>query len=106
MCPSTLAWQEQAIAQLHAVQCIQPGSACLGYALTHAFCLVEADELMVVDPSLQEEGTAAGLTTVIMNAFGELCAVQKTSGIGLPASEVQPSPDTASACLCLGLSGL
>lgn len=43
---------------------------------------------MVVDPSLEEEATAAGLMTVIMNAFGELCAVQKTSGIGLPTSEV------------------
>lgn len=49
---------------------------------------MEAGELMVVDPSLEEEATAAGLMTVIMNAFGELCAVQKTSGIGLPSSEV------------------
>lgn len=53
---------------------------------------VEAGEAMVVDPNLQEEATAAGLMTVIMNAFGELCAVQKTSGIGLPSSEVCISP--------------
>ncbi len=46
---------------------------------------------MVVDPNLEEEAAASGLMTVIMNAFGELCAVQKTSGIGLPATEVQPS---------------
>ena len=45
--------------------------------------------MMVVDPSLEEEATATGLMTVITNAFGELCAVQKTSGIGLPASEVR-----------------
>ena len=44
---------------------------------------------MVVDPNLEEEAAASGLMTVIMNAFGELCAVQKTSGIGLPATEVQ-----------------
>ena len=50
--------------------------------------LMEAGEMMVVDPSLEEEATATGLMTVIINAFGELCAVQKTSGIGLPASEV------------------
>ena len=49
---------------------------------------MEAGEMMVVDPSLEEEATATGLMTVIMNAFGELCAVQKTSGIGLPAAEV------------------
>lgn len=63
---------------------------------------MEAGELMVVDPSLEEEGTAAGLMTVIMNAFGELCAVQKTSGTGLPASEVQPSSNSASAWLDIG----
>lgn len=51
--------------------------------------LMEAGEMMVVDPSLEEEATATGLMTVIMNAFGELCAIQKTSGIGLPASEVR-----------------
>ncbi len=50
--------------------------------------LLEAGELMVVDPNLEEEAAAAGLMTVIMNPFGELCAVQKTSGIGLPATEV------------------
>lgn len=45
-------------------------------------------ELMVVDPSLEEEAAAPGLMTVIVNAFGELCAVQKTSGIALSAAEV------------------
>jgi len=60
-------------------------------------CVLQAGELMVVDPNLEEEGAASGLMTVIMNAFGELCAVQKTSGIGLPATEVQ-----SSAC-CLTL---
>ena len=49
---------------------------------------MEAGELTVVDPSLEEEATATGLMTVIMNGFGELCAVQTTSGIGLPAAEV------------------
>ena len=44
-----------------------------------------------MDPNLEEEAAASGLMTVIMNAFGELCAVQKTSGIGLPAAEVQSS---------------
>ena len=44
---------------------------------------------MVVDPSLEEEAAAQGLLTVVMNAFGELCAVQKTSGIALPTSEVR-----------------
>ena len=52
---------------------------------------------MVVDPNLEEEAAASGLMTVIMNAFGELCAVQKTSGIGLPATEVHP----AACCLTL-----
>ncbi|KAL3145363.1 hypothetical protein ABBQ38_001617 [Trebouxia sp. C0009 RCD-2024] len=56
--------------------------------LAVTFASFKAGELMVVDPSLEEEATAAGLMTVIMNAFGELCAVQKTSGIGLPTSEV------------------
>ena len=54
-------------------------------------CVLQAGELMVVDPNLEEEAAASGLMTVIMNAFGELCAVQKTSGIGLPAAEVQSS---------------
>ena len=54
-------------------------------------CVLQAGELMVVDPNLEEEAAASGLMTVIMNAFGELCAVQKTSGIGLPATEVEPS---------------
>ncbi len=54
-------------------------------------CVLQAGELMVVDPNLEEEAAASGLMTVIMNAFGELCAVQKTSGIGLPATEVQSS---------------
>ena len=52
---------------------------------------MQAGELLVVDPNLEEEAAASGLMTVIMNAFGELCAVQKTSGIGLPATEVQAS---------------
>ena len=52
--------------------------------------VVQAGKLMVVDPNLEEEAAAAGLMTVIMNAFGELCALQKTSGIGLPAPEVHP----------------
>lgn len=52
------------------------------------FASFQAGELMVVDPNLEEEAAASGLMTVIMNAFGELCAVQKTSGIGLPAAEV------------------
>ncbi|DBB13924.1 TPA: hypothetical protein ACH3X3_000907 [Trebouxia sp. C0006] len=52
------------------------------------FASFQAGELMVVDPNLEEEAAASGLMTVIMNAFGELCAVQKTSGIGLPATEV------------------
>lgn len=52
------------------------------------FASFQAGELMVVDPSLEEEAAASGLMTVIVNAFGELCAVQKTSGIGLPTSEV------------------
>lgn len=56
---------------------------------------------MVVDPSLEEEATAAGLMTVIMNAFGELCAVQKTSGIGLPTSEVCPAPCFALSTMVL-----
>ena len=47
---------------------------------------------MVVDPSLEEEAAAAGSMTVIMNAFGELCAVQKTSGIALPTAEVHSPP--------------
>lgn len=63
-------------------------------------CVVKAGELMVVDPSLEEEATASGLMTVIMNAFGELCAVQKTSGIGLPAAQVHMSV-CLSACLSL-----
>ncbi|DBA86667.1 TPA: hypothetical protein ACH3X1_005128 [Trebouxia sp. C0004] len=52
------------------------------------FASFQAGELMVVDPNLEEEAAASGLMTVVMNAFGELCAVQKTSGIGLPATEV------------------
>ena len=59
---------------------------------------------MVVDPSLEEEATATGLMTVILNAFGDLCAVQKTSGIGLPATEVQsacnPASSSASFLVC------
>lgn len=43
---------------------------------------------MVVDPSLEEEAAAAGSMTVIMNAFGELCAVQKTTGMALTTAEV------------------
>lgn len=54
--------------------------------------LVQDGELMVVDPSLEEEAAAEGLMTVIMNAFGELCAVQKTSGIALPSAEVSIEP--------------
>lgn len=50
--------------------------------------MLQAGELMVVDPNVEEEAAAAGLMTVIMNGFGELCAVQKTSGIGLSATEV------------------
>lgn len=52
------------------------------------FASFQAGELMVVDPNVEEEAAAAGLMTVIMNGFGELCAVQKTSGIGLSATEV------------------
>ena len=51
--------------------------------------VLQDGELMVVDPNLEEEAAAQGLMTVIMNAFGELCAVQKTSGIALPSTEVQ-----------------
>lgn len=79
--------------------------------------MVKAGELMVVDPNLEEEATASGLMTVIMNAFGELCAVQKTSGIGLPAAQVHMSvclsvcpfvclPVCLSFCLALCLSVL
>ena len=34
-------------------------------------------QVMVVDPNLEEEAATQGLTIVIVNAFGELCAVQK-----------------------------
>ena len=65
------------------------------------FVVLEAGELMVVDPNLEEEAAASGLMTVIVNAFGELCAVQKTSGIGLPTSEVIDSPlQSKSNTLC------
>ena len=43
---------------------------------------------MAIDPSLEEEAAADGLVTVIVNSYGELCALQKASGVGLPSSEV------------------
>ena len=65
------------------------------------FVVLEAGELMVVDPNLEEEAAASGLMTVIVNAFGELCAVQKTSGIWLPNSDVIDSPlQSKSNTLC------
>ena len=59
--------------------------------------MLEAGELTVVDPNLEEEAAASGLMTVIVNAFGELCAVQKTSGIGLPTSEVSCKSSNSSS---------
>ena len=60
--------------------------------------VLQDGELMVVDPNLEEEAAAQGLMTVIMNAFGELCAVQKTSGIALPSSEVHLQPLPMPCC--------
>ncbi|KAI3429482.1 hypothetical protein D9Q98_005573 [Chlorella vulgaris] len=47
------------------------------------FAAFEGGELLAVDPSLKEEAAAAGSFTVVQNAFGELCALQKIDGCGL-----------------------
>lgn len=44
--------------------------------------------LLVVDPGLKEEAASSGGLTVTVNPHGELCAVQKASGVGLPPSEI------------------
>jgi hypothetical protein len=43
---------------------------------------------MVADPSLKEEAASSGGLTVTLNPHGELCAVQKARGVGLPAAEI------------------
>lgn len=43
---------------------------------------------MVVDPGLKEEAASSGGLTVTLNPHGELCAVQKARGVGLPTSEI------------------
>ena len=43
---------------------------------------------MVLDPNLKEEAASSGGLTVTLNLHGELCAVQKAKGIGLPAPEI------------------
>ncbi|KAL4856888.1 Exosome complex component RRP45B [Chlorella vulgaris] len=47
------------------------------------FAAFEGGDLLAVDPSLKEEAAAAGSFTVVQNAFGELCALQKIDGCGL-----------------------
>ncbi|GAB4822397.1 hypothetical protein N2152v2_009443 [Parachlorella kessleri] len=53
-----------------------------------SFAFFEGGSLMVVDPSLKEEAASSGGLTVTLNLHGELCAVQKAKGVGLPASEI------------------
>lgn len=60
-------------------------------------CLQAKGEQMVLDPTLLEEAAASGFMTVIVNSFGELCALQKANGIGISSQEV---------CMTAGRNGL
>ena len=60
-------------------------------------CLQAKGEQMVLDPTLLEEAAASGFMTVIVNSFGELCALQKANGIGITSQEV---------CMTAGRRGL
>ena len=72
--------------------------ACLHTCRLHCkLCLQAKGEQMVLDPTLLEEAAASGFMTVIVNSFGELCALQKANGVGISSQEV---------CMTAGRRGL
>ena len=40
-----------------------------------------------MDPSFREEAAASGTVTVIVNTNSDVCAIRKTSGIGIPIAQ-------------------
>ena len=74
-------------------------AACLRTCRLHCncCCLQAKGEQMVLDPTVLEEAAASGFMTVILNSFGELCALQKANGIGISSQEV---------CMTAGCCGL
>ena len=48
----------------------------------------EHEGLLIVDPLVDEEAVMASSLIVVLNAHGELCAVQKGGGVGVPANEI------------------
>lgn len=41
-----------------------------------------------MDPGLKEEAACAGTMTVVVNTHGDVCSLAKTSGAGVPMSQV------------------
>ena len=73
----------------------QPGSwptAGLLLGLHEGICRVLAPlqegELLVVDPGLKEEAACAGALLVVVDTHGDVCSLAKTSGAGVPMSQV------------------
>ncbi|CAI0541843.1 unnamed protein product, partial [Linum tenue] len=58
----------------------------LPIAVTFGFFSTEYT--MVVDPTHSEEAVMGGRMTVTVNASGDICAIQKAGGVGVPQSEI------------------
>lgn len=48
-----------------------------------------ASPYVLSDPAIQEEAASDGMMTVVVNAQGDICAIQKPGGLGLPMDTVR-----------------
>ncbi|CAN1319013.1 Exosome complex component RRP45B [Linum perenne] len=55
-------------------------------AVTFAFFSTE--HIVAVDPTHSEEAVMGGRMTVTVNASGDICAIQKAGGLGVPQSDI------------------
>ncbi|CAN1160722.1 Exosome complex component RRP45B [Linum perenne] len=55
-------------------------------AVTFAFFSTE--HIVAVDPTHSEEAVMGGRMTVTVNATGDICAIQKAGGLGVPQSDI------------------
>lgn len=48
----------------------------------------------MMDPTFKEEAAASGVVTVIVDTNSDICAIRKTSGVGIPIAQVSMSRAT------------
>ena len=60
---------------------------------------VQEGELLLVDPGLKEEAACSGALTVVVNAHGDVCSLNKASGAGVGMTQARPRRPPPPGCL-------